>query len=227
LTNFRFEYKFISYDTNYYSLLNWLKLHPLNFRKEYADRRVNNIYFDTKNFKAFNDNLAGLSDRFKTRFRWYGNFEQKKLGYLEFKIRKNVYGYKKSFLIKDLFINEKINPNMIKSIIKRSLDTKYKFIFENNSEIMLINCYNREYFKSFNNKIRITIDKNLKFFDQVHQQNRLNFSFETNTQKYLVLEIKFAQADKKFLNDINFNIPIKMNKNSKYINGMRAIMGIR
>lgn len=227
MTNFRFEYKFISYDTNYHSLVNWLKLHPLNFRKEYEDRRVNNIYFDTKNFKAFNDNLAGLSDRFKTRYRWYGDFEQRKLGCLEFKIRKNVYGYKKSFLIKDLYINEKITPNMIKSIIKRSLDTKHKFIFENNSEIILINCYNREYFKSFNSKIRITVDKNLKIFDQAHQPNKLNFSFETKTQKYLVLEIKFAQGDKKFLNDINFKIPIKLKKNSKYINGLRAIMGIR
>jgi SPX domain protein involved in polyphosphate accumulation len=227
LTNFRLEYKFIAYDINYHSLLNWLKLHPLNFKKEYEDRYVNNIYFDTKNFKAFDDNLIGLSDRFKTRYRWYGDIEQKKMGYLEFKIRKNVYGYKKNFLIKDLFINQKINPNTIKYMIKRSLNTKYKFIFENNSEIILINRYYREYFRSFNNKIRITIDRNLKIFDQIHQSNKLNFLQETITQNYFVLEIKFNKEDKKFLNDINFNLPIKLNKNSKYINGMRSIMGIR
>jgi len=40
-----------------------------NFIKLYDERRVNNVYFDSKNFNAVSDNIDGLSTREKIRIR--------------------------------------------------------------------------------------------------------------------------------------------------------------
>ena len=108
MNTYRSEIKFICYQHNYYLIKNWIKLHKYNFFKEYDDRNVNNIYFDTLNYKAFNDNLTGLPSRLKVRYRWYGDLfaeMNKNEGSLEFKFRKNIYGFKKVFKINDLTLN--------------------------------------------------------------------------------------------------------------------------
>ena len=70
--NSRYEIKFITYEHNYYSVLNWLKLNEFNFREEYENRTVNNIYFDTISYDSYKSNIFGDSSRIKIRYRWYG-----------------------------------------------------------------------------------------------------------------------------------------------------------
>ena len=68
----RFERKFII-PYNKKNLLDYfLKIHPLNIKKLYDNRVINNIYLDDLNFKFFKDNIDGISDRIKIRIRWYG-----------------------------------------------------------------------------------------------------------------------------------------------------------
>ena len=73
----RCEVKFASYQVNYPIIINWLKSNNYNFKKEYRNRIVNNLYFDTNNLDAYKDNIYGHSSRIKTRFRWYGDLKQK------------------------------------------------------------------------------------------------------------------------------------------------------
>ena len=42
-TDTRYELKFVSYEHNYNTIINWIKLHELNFSKIYDSRIVNNI----------------------------------------------------------------------------------------------------------------------------------------------------------------------------------------
>lgn len=51
--------------------------HPLSFRKQYADRQVNNIYLDSPDLSCYRDNLIGAMNREKFRIRWYGNLLNK------------------------------------------------------------------------------------------------------------------------------------------------------
>lgn len=228
MNTYRSEIKFICYQHNYYLIKNWIKLHKYNFFKEYDDRNVNNIYFDTLNYKAFNDNLTGLPSRLKVRYRWYGDLfaeKNKNEGSLEFKFRKNIYGYKKVFKINDLTLNPNSNWTTIKKKILNSLPPEYKILFNINSEKVLINRYRREYFISKNKKIRITLDKDIKIFDQRLTFKKPNFTLKNYTQEYSVVEIKFNKEDKNFLDDLDINIPIKASRNSKYINGVRSVLG--
>ena len=228
MNNYRSEIKFVCYQHNYFLLKNWIKLHKFNFFKEYEDRNVNNIYFDSFNYKAFNDNLTGLPSRLKVRYRWYGElFSENSTneGSLEFKFRKNIYGYKKVFKIKDLTLNMNSKWSDIKNKILNALTPEYKILYDRNSEKILINQYKREYFISRNKKIRITLDKNIKIFDQRFTFDKPNFKFKNYTQDYSVMEFKFNKEDKILLNDLDISVPIKASRNSKYINGVRSILG--
>lgn len=225
---YRSELKFICYNHNYHTLKNWIKLNKFNFFKEYKDRYINNIYFDSHSYKAFNDNLTGLPSRLKVRYRWYGDLfsnEKKNEGFLEFKFKKNIYGHKKIFKIDGLTLQKETNWKLIKSKILHSLPPEYKIIFNSNLEKILINRYNREYFVSENKKLRVTLDKGIKIFDQRFAIKKPNFTFENYTQDYLVIEFKFNKEDKMYLNDLDINIPIKASRNSKYINGVRSVLG--
>ena len=228
MRTYRSELKFICYQHNYYLLKNWINLHKYNFYKEYEDRNINNIYFDTLNYKAFNDNLIGLPSRLKVRYRWYGDLftdNDKNLGSLEFKFKKNIYGYKKIFKVDHLTLNSNSNWKTIKKKILDSLSSEYKILFNINSEKILINRYRREYFISKNKKIRITLDKDIKIFDQRMTFKKPNLTKKNFTQEYTVVEFKFNKEDKILLNDLDINIPIKASRNSKYINGVRSILG--
>ena len=124
------------------------------------------------------------------------------------------------------------NPEDIESIfdlfikkITNSLSPEYKILFKFNSEKILINRYKREYFISKNKKIRITLDKNIQIYDQRFALKKPNLKLKNYTQNYLVMEFKFNKEDKKFINDLDINIPIKVSRNSKYINGIRSVVG--
>ena len=228
MNNYRSEIKFVCYKQNYSLIKNWIRFNKFNFFKEYDDRNINNIYFDSLDYKAFNDNLVGLPSRLKVRYRWYGNLfsnDKKNEGSLEFKFKKNIYGYKKIFKINDLTLNLNSNWKDIKNKILKKLTPEYKILFDINSEKILINRYKREYFISRDKKLRVTLDRNIEIFDQRTALIKPNFKFKNFTQDYLVIEFKFNKEDKMFLNDLDINIPIKASRNSKYINGVRSILG--
>ena len=228
MNNYRSEIKFVCYKQNYSLIKNWIRFHKFNFFKEYDDRNINNIYFDSLDYKAFNDNLVGLPSRLKVRYRWYGNLfsnDTKNEGSLEFKFKKNIYGYKKIFKINDLTLNLNSNWKDIKNKILKKLTPEYKILFDQNSEKILINRYKREYFISRDKKLRVTLDKNIEIFDQRTSLIKPNFRFKNFTQDHLVIEFKFNKEDKVFLNDLDINIPIKASRNSKYVNGVRSVLG--
>ena len=147
MNNYRSEIKFVSYKQNYSLIKNWIRFHKFNFFKEYDDRNINNIYFDSLDYKAFNDNLVGLPSRLKVRYRWYGNLfsnDKKNEGSLEFKFKKNIYFFKKIFKINDLTLNLNSNWKDIKNKILKKLTPEYKILFDKNSEKVLINRYKRD-----------------------------------------------------------------------------------
>ena len=225
LENSRYELKFVTYDVNYFLIKHWIKMSQHNFFREYNNRIVNNIYFDSLNFKSFSDNVDGQSKRVKTRYRWYGKFEKQSYGNMEFKIKRNVFGYKKTYNVKDLIIDEKKDFRYINNKIFNELPQDIGIFFKQNDNPQIINQYEREYFKTKNQKFRVTIDKNIKIFDQ-RKSNTPNISRKTISQNYIVLEIKFDRKSRKDIEDLISNIPIRISKNSKYINAFRSVYGI-
>ena len=93
----RFEIK-SSYPPYFDSqVLAWVKSHVMGFRTAFPPRRVNNVYFDTLDLLALDENIAGISQRCKVRYRWYGHHQLPEAGALEFKNKHTALGWKDNF----------------------------------------------------------------------------------------------------------------------------------
>ena len=113
----------------------------------------------------------------------------------------------------------------IKTTISRNLPFRSKIFFLKNSIPQIVNQYERKYFISSDKKYRVTIDKNMKIFNQ-RNTNLLNLKKEAIVQNYIILEVKFERTDYSKIESLLHNIPIRASRNSKYINSVRAVMGI-
>ena len=184
-----------------------------NFKKAFPSRFINNIYLDTYNYKNYNDNINGEQMRKKTRIRWYGDLLGKVNPSLEVKERSGS-------LIKKTVQNFP-SFHLDKNHASEELHQILKSYFKNTNQIpTIINRYRREYFISKDNRFRITLDdcqlisnpKNIKFL------KRLNPIHEK-----VIVEIKFSPEFFKYLNDITNDLNLRLIKNSKYSNSVRAL----
>ena len=90
----RFELKFVDYETSLPDIHRWVKFHPACFKIHHQIRSIHNIYYDTFDYYAFAQNLSGVSNREKLRYRWYGESMIPQPGRLELKKRCNLKGWK-------------------------------------------------------------------------------------------------------------------------------------
>ncbi len=175
------------------------------FTKQYLDRTISSIYLDTANYDFAKDNINGVSERKKIRFRWY-NDDLDKI-YIEEKNKRNFNVWKNIEKI-NLPINKK---NLLGNLKKYFDKAKFKNINNFNYKFVLKTNYKRSYWLS-NNKIRATIDIDI------------NASSTNNFSKpiYLgdtVLEFKFNPLHEKFFRNFfskRFD-HLRAQKYSKYV----------
>ena len=175
------------------------------FIKSFSSRNVSSIYLDTFNFDFVKDNINGVSQRKKIRFRWY-NDDFSKI-YLEEKNKQN-------FLVKKNIskaINLKKDQNLVQNLQKYflSLDQIYNNF---NFRFVLKTNYLRSYWINNQKNIRATIDTNLS----TSPINDLNRKLDLNET---ILEFKFSPSNEGLFRNLfsqnNFNLRSK--KYSKYL----------
>jgi len=223
LINPRHEIKFVA---NFYTLpkiLAWVKSNKLGFYKEYPDRKVNNVYFDTYNYSAYASNLSGESCRQKVRYRWYGD-DQLGLGQLEVKNKKNKLGWKNTYKI----LKKPFRSNDSWAQVMKNITLDLPDIAQHNLKIysfpVISNSYLRSYFISYDQKIRITIDTKQKAYDQRYK-SKPNFSVQSRLLDTFVLECKFDSADRNIVTDLLTGLPIRVSRHSKYMNCLNSVSG--
>ena len=178
-------------------------LEQLGFFKEYPQRLVKTLYFDTTNFKFASDNINGVRYRIKPRLRWYDessnmiSSETK----LEYKVKDGFLGYK--------FSNESSLSNASNLIENRlgvagfpTIETSYKRIY-------LINA----------DGVRATIDSDISA--RVFSKSIKTF----HNLDYEVVEFKYGINLDGYFRQILFRrinaFPLlRLNKSSKYIEGL-------
>jgi SPX domain protein involved in polyphosphate accumulation len=195
----------------------FINLFSGNFFEANPSRIVNSIYFDTPDLKSFFDNIEGLENRFKVRIRWYNNnVNQAKI---EIKVKQGLFGKK---IIYDLN-NFTPQTNLWEYLKKINLysDISMEYIpYLINLIPISYNSYTRKYFESFNKKIRITLDTNLKF------KKLNNFKLPKENQMrsldYSILELKYKDSDQEEVTKMLKNTPLILRKFSKYTAGAMA-----
>jgi len=208
--DFRYEKKWVFNKIDKETLFSNLITSKLFFIEQFKERTVNNIYFDTLNFKSAIDNLSGVSDREKFRVRWYGeDLDLFKQPILENKIKKNFQGQKIYFKL-DEFNNKRLNQNNLLNLTKKIND----LIPNKNLYPVTMTNYKRIYLISSNNEIRATLDYDLKYKKLSHYIENFFLKVED-----VILELKYATNIDSYLRNQISGIT-RISKNSKYINSL-------
>lgn len=218
----RHEIKFAAYALEYARVRQWLQLHAAGFYSPYPDRQVNNVYFDTWDYRAYAENLAGLSQRSKLRFRWYGDSAGPASGSLEVKRKRNHFGWKLRFRVAEAPWCEGRGWSDTRAALREQLPADGRFWFDQNPLPVMLNRYERQYFVSADGMVRATIDVNQRVWDQRYG-SLPNFTRQAVTQDTLVVEFKFSREHRQTVVAMLRGFPLRIGRHSKFMNAMRAI----
>ncbi|MBT8423328.1 MAG: polyphosphate polymerase domain-containing protein [Gammaproteobacteria bacterium] len=218
----RHEIKFAAYSVEYERVRHWLRMHPAGFVSPYPDRRVNNVYFDNYDYRAYAENLAGVSERSKLRYRWYGDSPGPDSGSLEVKQKRNHFGWKLRFPVANPPWQAQRTWSEVRSALREQLPENGRLWLDQNPLPIMLNRYERKYFVSGDSRIRATIDTRQRVFDQRYGALP-NFSRQAVMQDTLVVEFKFARADRQDVVAMLRGFPLRIGRHSKFMNAVRAI----
>jgi hypothetical protein len=90
--------------------------------------------------------------------------------------------------------------------------------------VALLNRYRRRYFASADGRLRMTLDWELAYWDQ-RFRGAPNFDSRVHAPAMLVVELKCAAEDRRLFGRALAGIPIRVARNSKYVNGLRIASG--
>ena len=187
-------------------------LSKFSFRRSFPDRIVNSIYYDTFNYKSLEESLEGESIRKKSRVRWYGPNDDESEATLEIKLKQGHLSWKK--LYHDSFT---ICPKAKKwnLFLQSNYEADFPRYYLKNLLPRSIVTYKRSYYSSFDNKIRITIDQDLKTFNQ-HSLFDRNLEYKRKHENVLILEIKVDNCNETMLKKVLEDLPFSPKRFSKY-----------
>ena len=141
----------------------WIELHPEGFSPSYPPRQVNSIYLDTHELACMEDNLDGVSERTKLRYRWYGLNHTAVRGVLELKYKSNRLGWKEYGDVPTRFDLTTISWYDWMCELQAESTGPFAEWLAQSSHPTLIDSYVREYYESPDEQIRVTLDHDLVF----------------------------------------------------------------
>jgi hypothetical protein len=217
----RYERKFVVSDMDYAAVEQAVRNHPAAFSEIFHRRYINNIYLDSNDLDFFYDNVSGKGSRKKARIRWYGDlFGNIEKPVLEFKVREGFLGNKLSFDLKPFRLDDRFNYQELKSVFAASNLPAWAYEVLQHVAPSLLNRYSRKYFLSFDGKFRLTIDSELSYhaIEPVHN----TFLKSCRGDDYIV-EVKYDFENDDKAPFISNNLPFRLTKSSKYVNGMELL----
>jgi len=216
---YRYERKFVYSGLDAKHITHRIRLLPVMFIERYPARYVNSLYLDSLSLRSYHDNLDGVCDRLKTRIRWYGNLTgQHSDSFLELKVKKGQVGTKQRYALPSFTLR---NQNSLASLKQMYVcDMLPEHILERCKGLTpsLITRYLRSYHETPDGGLRITVDSQLTYYDVYHLSRPRHASPEK-----VILEMKYSSNNATRAAEINQYLPLLLGKNSKYVDGVRAI----
>lgn len=222
---YRYERKFVTNKIDeVISVDRFLLNNPVvQFQKLYPSRYIHNIYFDDYSDTSLYENIDGNLTKRKIRLRWYNDNVRNCRLEIKGKIGDN--GTKKVW---EIYL-----PQMDIKGLTESLHNYYKFIeiiktanITPNDDITSFLCFFRpksynQYFRNYlsdsTRRLRVTIDKNLLFYNW----RASDFGYMHNDPNKIVYEFKYSALDKvsgKLFEKLINNFPLRTSKFSKFAN---------
>lgn len=219
----RFEKKIVLRASDAKIVKDFLKIKVPGLSTPFPDRFINNLYFDSFDFKSARQNIEGIGDRKKLRLRWYGNkgFSGADC-FLECKAKET------NLVLKEVFsvgkISEKVASDLSKVnewLLSRPLPMYMREWLQSQS-IAIFNSYCRKYLLSRSGAVRLTIDENIKSLPIINSRVPA-----INLEKMLlkrhqgtVIEVKYNPAYEVEATAIMKRLELPVTKFSKYVAGL-------
>ena len=183
---------------------------------------VRSIYFDSPQFSACRANLSGVSQRRKTRLRWYDSLAPGEDAYFEIKWRENQMTGKHRLQMQASSPLREWSYRQLVSGLLDALPDDYVGRFLAGCDPVALVEYRREHFVSGDGALRATLDFDLCFYDQTGKQ-RINTSFARRMPDLVVLEVKAAPERVVELRELLFPLNPRVGRCSKYVHACRAL----
>ena len=218
----RQEIKFVARAAKLEGICHYLKVCDAAFSEQHAPRVINNVYYDSYDYRAYAENLSGVSERSKLRYRWYGEASLPQAGTLELKCKRNHLGWKFQNQIPTAPCHQNSTWREITQKIRNQVPSHARLMLSFSPLPVLINRYHRRYFVSADGKIRATVDTQQAVYDQRHRPHP-NVTQPANHPDLLVLEYKFNEEDRDLVSRLLGGIPLRRSRHSKYVVGLMAL----
>jgi hypothetical protein len=183
---------------------------------------VRSIYFDDALLSACRANLDGLGRRHKLRVRWYDTPRPAALFFLEIKWRnKRVTGKHRWQLESDQALDQLSYRQIVRGLHAVIPSDLLGQVFTYSEPIVLVQ-YRREHFASEDGKIRVTLDYDLTYYDQVGKSG-ISTSFPRRRERLIVIEGKTPIGREAELQRLFYPLRARMGRCSKYVDGCRLL----
>jgi len=202
----------------------WVRLHPLHWRVSYPERQVNNVYFDSHDLRDLNANLSGAGPRQKLRLRWYGPELRRAAGaQLELKCKDGLAGWKEVVRFEgSLELGRDVWATLLAKL-RAGVEPRARAWLDQRALPVLINCYQRAYYETPDGELRLTLDTNLRAYDQ-RWSLAPNLEHRALQPEQMVMELKGPVTDEsgRRLSQVLAGAPMRLDRFSKYLRGMLA-----
>ena len=199
-----------------------MHLHPASFYSIHTPRYINNIYLDTDLFLNYRNALDGIANRLKARIRWYGDlFSAAGSPRLEIKGKEGYVNYKSVYPLHGVEFSRKIEADVISRLFDTSELPSEIRSYLSYTRPVLVNRYRRKYWRSRDERYRLTLDHDICFsaFTAFENQDLQQIVDDTS----VIVEIKYNLTDDGSFADIANKFPFRQTRSSKYVAGMDHI----
>lgn len=217
----RFERKFLIEAISTREVEALIRSHPALFREVYSEREVDNLYLDTYDYRNYWDNVSGSQRRAKVRLRWYDAHPDELIEpTLEIKVKDGFVGWKSSHQLAPLRLTKTSRASLVGAFSDSDLPESLRVTLAT-LEPTLLNRYLRRYFISADKQYRLTLDRELAYFQPGSGGGpRLE---SVRDQGHVILEIKYAADADRAAAEIAGAFPFRVTKSSKYVSGLEAL----
>ena len=188
---------------------------------------VRSIYFDSSNLKYYNEKIDGIKIRKKLRVRGYNEQADESIVFLEIKRKNENHINKNRSAIKYYNLNDLLTTKDLESYcltengFENSVEDGERFlhnVHKHSLRPIVLIVYEREaYFSKFDPGLRLTFDKNLRYFlfpslDELYTEQDLKYTMPKN----FIFEIKFLSGFPGWLQSSLRDLNISRMALSKY-----------
>lgn len=183
---------------------------------------VRSIYFDDLRLSACHANLSGLTERHKVRIRWYDRPLPGRDFFLEIKWRRNRRtGKHRQRILSHGPLADLPYREIQQQLIQHLPDQYVRWVLRYDQPTVLVQ-YRREHFVSDDGLVRLTIDYDLKFYDQTGKPS-ISLRHPIALPDLVVLEGKLAWGEEHRLKPLLASFRNRMGRCSKYVKACHAL----